>query len=272
MWNNGLQATPADTLRAYLSLGAPVVATAPQKSKAMHSFRPPLYIAEPQKSDSLGKVTIEYSLVKDPSNPDESYILCGKCSSQRLFSSLSSLVQHRKRKCRSNTEDDVTDLDSLFKDAEVFLASLSLEDLQSHVLTVDPAILIQGKSKDQLVQMYLDLIRDDKQGPADVPPIPLESDDTPSGVILCERAQRILEILPSLPPHLLAVAVLADSVPVKRTSNSVGTQTDTSKRQRCLDDESSDSDPECSPARLLSPPPPGIRRSSRLSSLYRNTN
>ena len=266
LWSNGVQPSAADTLRAYLSLAAPI--PAPKKQQHI-CFKSPLYVSEANKVGSIGASSIHYSLVKDPENPQKDYILCGQCNSQRLFSSLSSLDQHRKKKCGSKrTCEGQDDLASLLKDAEIFLNTLSMDDVKNHVQSVDPLASIEYKTKQQLIDMYLTLIKqDDQQVSADIPPIPSEYTEK----MLSERAKCILEIFPAIPQHLLAVALLADTLPIQPRMTSVATQTAKQTRYDARV-SSSDSEDDASVESLLSPPQAGVRRSARLTSLYRTVN
>jgi hypothetical protein len=258
------QPSPADTLRAYLSLAAPpVVPASLVKKRQIQYLKSPLYISDFHKIAPFGKSTIGFAQAVDPDNPQKSYFVCGLCDSKRLYTHLSSLDQHRKKRCLKHVDEPETqeeELDSLLKEAERYLDSLSLEDLQNQVQGVDAPATVETMSKSELIETFLSRLTQVKAPPADVPPVTSEAAQVMSG-----RAKRILDILPSLPKHLLVAAVLADTLPVKPLTVSIGIQT-TEKLQ--YDDDSSDTNSD-DEKRPLSPPPAGVRRSARLESLYR---
>jgi hypothetical protein len=247
--------TPADTLKAYLSMGKPPTKSPEKKpsppvppKRVIHSsLRPPLFVSEERKQIGPNMYAKE---VTDPSVPEDDefrfYLMCGDCDSKRLFRKNNSVIKHKQTaNCLSRSEEPET-IDSIITAARNTLESLSVEEVLAQCeKSAVPLVRIDKQNKAMLIDQYISYVvcgepptlpctNFDSQETVQPPPVAPEVEEELDPTVLrnmYSRAREVRSRFPSIDSHMLAVAIVAGLIPTECEGVSISTQTMTQETE-----------------------------------------
>ena len=236
--------TPAETLKALLTNPVQSVVTPPPVSdpvvtkRVIHSvLKSPLFISNERKVSSIGNSPIAFKEVTDPSVAETDqyrhYALCGECESVKLFRNLASLAKHRRTTCKhasradmfqNESVEDIVDIENQTKD---YIDGLSDQQLIEELKKLDPRA--SACSRDEASRKLLLLVT---QPETLVQSTQVQVPDLSQLTKAYEaKATSILQMIPNIPIHLLAIALIVDLPLCSQAQHlhlSVATQTSSS--------------------------------------------
>ena len=291
-------ASPADTLKAYLSMGKPPAKLEEKKApilppkRVIHNvLKPPLFVSDERKQIGPNMFAKE---VTDPSVPEDdefrTYLMCGDCDSKRLFRLTKSVIKHKHTANCIRKKDEPETIESLIAAARNTLESLSLEEVAAQCeKSCVPLARVDRQNKAAVIEQYISYVvcgepatLPDSQETIQPSPPPqeIEKEEVDPDIIrniLC-KAREVKNRFPSIDSHMLAVAIVAGYLPTEVEGVSISTQTVPQPLQRGRpktrdiesDDDDEESDGEESQLSEIVNRREQGRRSSRLAELNRN--